>query len=131
MTKKTCKLGYAVPSGITYIDGSDINGLPSAVIKDRKILTWDGIVAVVVGIDVKNNELINKPRIVAKGFVCQKRNDLIKKCEKEVELALLKLLATKPTFNELKHTMKLVTSSIISKEINRSPMVTPLIMTKN
>ena len=131
LSKNKCKLGYAVPSGITFIDGNNINGLPASVIRDRKVLTWDGIVAVIVGIDIKNNILINKPKIVAKGFVCKKRNDLIKKCEKEVENTLLKLLITKPTFQELKHTMRVVTSDIIAKEISRAPMVVPLIMTKN
>lgn len=131
LSRKTCKAGYSVPSGITFIDGNDINGLPKTIIDDRKILTWDGMVAIIVGIDVKTNTIVNRPRIITKGFVCQKRMDLIKKCEKEVENSINSLLISKPTFQDLKNTMKIATSAIISKETNRSPMVVPLIMTKN
>lgn len=131
LSRHVCKLGYSVPSGITFIDGNDISGLPQIVIDDRKILTWDGMVAVVIGINPATNQLVSKPHIETRGFVCQKRLDLLKKCEKEIEKGIVAQLATRTNYNDLKTTVKTIAGNIISKEVNRSPMIVPLIMTKN
>ena len=131
LSRHTAKLGYSVPSGITFIDGNDVSGLPQLVIEDRKILTWDGMVAVVIGINPLTNELISKPHIETRGFVCQKRQDLLKKCELECEKAIKAQLATKTNYNDLKITVKTICGKIIAKEVNRSPMIVPLIMSKN
>ena len=131
LSKGTCNLGYSVPSGITFIDGNDVSGLPQLVINDRKILTWDGLVAVIVGVDPLTNSLVTKPRIITKGFVCQKRGDLIKKCEKNIEQAIIAQLTTHTSYNDLKLLIKKITGETIEKEVGRSPMIIPLIITNN
>ncbi|EJW97966.1 ribonuclease J 1, partial [gut metagenome] len=52
-----------------YVDGNDISGLSTAVLKDRRILADNGMVAVVVPIDSSTNSLLSRPVIVSRGFV--------------------------------------------------------------
>ena len=42
-----------VQADAIYVDGNDINGLSTAVIKDRKVLSNDGLVAILLSIDAK------------------------------------------------------------------------------
>ncbi len=130
LAKGKCERGYQVPYGVTYIDGTDINGLPQSVIGDRKLLASDGMVAVVLGINPKNNTLINPPHIATRGFVFDKHIKLIGEIEKEIEKAVLMLLSGKTSYAELKATMKNVAQSKILKHTNRNPMIIPLIITQ-
>ena len=66
-----------------FIDGNDISGLSTAVIKDRKLLSNDGLVAILMSIDSKNNTLLTKPSVLSRGFIYIKENgQLITEIEK-------------------------------------------------
>lgn len=129
LAKHKCERGYNVPWGVTYIDGSDISGLPQGVINDRKLLGSDGMVAIVMGINPKTNTLINPPHIATRGFVFDKHVKLISEIEKEIEKSVLILLSGRTSYAELKATMKSVAQSRIIKETKRQPMIIPLIIT--
>ena len=47
-----------------YVDGNDISGLSTAVLKDRRILADNGLVAVIIAIDSKINKILMRPVIV-------------------------------------------------------------------
>ena len=129
LTRHKCERGYQVPSGITFIDGTDIAGLTLNVIKDRKVLSEDGMVSITIGIDTKTNQLIVPPKITCRGFVYGEKHRIIGEIEKEIEYALLKLLQGKTSYAELKTAMKTIASRKIMQVINREPMIIPLIMT--
>lgn len=125
------QLGYRVPSGVTYIDGKTIDGLAPSVIKDRKILTDDGLVAVVIGVDAKTNELMVSPKIYTSGFVYKRQRSVIRNTANAVEKEIKAVLGGKPNFAELKNTIKKVAGSVLFRETKRNPMIIPIIMTKN
>lgn len=52
-----------------YVDGNDISGVSTAVLKDRKILADNGLVSVIVCIDSRVNKIMCRPVIVSRGFV--------------------------------------------------------------
>lgn len=131
ITHGKAKLGYKVPSGVTFIDGRTIDGLAPSVIKDRKALTDDGLVAVVIGLDTKNNQLFINPKIYTNGFIYQRHQNILKSTSLALEKEINILLKGKPNFADLKNTIKKIAGSILYRETKRSPMIVPLIMVKN
>ncbi|MFZ9139013.1 MAG: ribonuclease J [Bacilli bacterium] len=122
--------GGQVPAEAVYIDGKDINGLSTAVIRDRKILADDGVVSVSVVIDAKNNQLLIKPTITALGFVFQSANDMLKNAEFKLEERLKLLMKNRVSFSELKNTIKEVVGKYLFIKTQRNPMIIPVIMNR-
>lgn len=112
-----------------YVDGSDASGLSTAVIKDRKILSNYGMVAVIVSIDSKTNKILVKPSIVSRGFVFIKENQpLLKQAEALVYEALKKQMLQKTTFGELKNTIRTSLEPFLYQQTHRNPIVIPVIL---
>jgi len=112
-----------------YVDGTDASGLSTAVIKDRKILSNNGLVAVVVSIDSKQNKILVKPSIVSRGFVFIKDNQpLLKEAEALVYEALKKKMQQKTTFGELKNTIRSSLEPFLYQRTHRNPIVIPVIL---
>jgi ribonuclease J len=112
-----------------YVDGSDASGLSTAVIKDRKILSNNGMVAVIVSIDSKQNKILVKPSIVSRGFVFIKENQpLLKEAEALVYEALKKKMQQKTTFGELKNTIRASLEPFLYQRTHRNPIVIPVIL---
>jgi len=55
--------------GDVYVKGSVTGELDSAVLRDRKLLSRDGVVVVTLTIDAKGGELVGRPRVIARGFI--------------------------------------------------------------
>lgn len=115
-----------------YVDGNDITGLSTAVIKDRQILAKEGLVAVLVSIDPKNNRMISKPAILSRGFIfIKERTDLIIEAEKVVNQALEELLSKeKASFASIKNTIRTTMTNFLYSKTRRNPMIIPVVMAK-
>lgn len=112
-----------------YVDGNDASGLSTAVIKDRKILSDNGLVAVVVAIDSRYNKILAKPNIVSRGFVYIKESQqMLKQAETIVYNALKQTMTKKVTFNELKNTVRESLGPFLYQQTSRNPIIIPVIM---
>ena len=131
LSKHKVTRSYPVEHGNTYIDGKDINGLADAVIKDRVNLTDAGMVAITISIDSKKNEIVVPPEFYSKGLINQGNNKFIDDVKLLVEKAVKEKLATKTNFSDLKVLIKTVAGDAIFAKTNCSPMIVPVIMSKN
>ncbi len=112
-----------------YVDGRDVSGLSTSVLKDRQILADNGMVAVVVCIDSRTNKILCKPGIVSRGFVYIKENQpMIKEAENLVYDALKETMKQKVTFNDLKNCIKNTLEPYLYSKTNRNPIVIPVIL---
>ena len=112
-----------------YVDGNDISGLSTSVIKDRKILADNGMVAVVVCIDSRTNTILCKPSIVSRGFVFIKENQtLMKESESLVYDALKQSMKQKVTFGDIKNCIRNTLEPFLYERTNRNPIVIPVIL---
>ena len=131
MSKGVVSRGKKIDAGAVYIDGKDISGIESAVISDRKILSNDGLIAVVLPIDAKNNHMLKPPSIVSRGFIYLKeRGDLLIEAEKVVYGALNRLMKNKVTFSDIKKVIKDVIAKFVYEKTNRHPIIIPVILNK-
>ena len=112
-----------------YVDGRDVSGLSTSVLKDRQILADNGMVAVVVCIDSRTNKILCKPGIVSRGFVYIKENQpMIKEAETLVYDALKETMKQKVTFNDLKNCIKNTLEPYLYSKTNRNPIVIHVIL---
>lgn len=125
--------GDRVTAEDVYIDGNDITGVSTAVIRDRKILQDDGMVGVLITLNSKENKLAYPPKVITIGFVSygEYENHLTRHASMLVDEALKEVFASKRvTFNDIKNTIRSVVSKYYYRKTQRSPMIIPLIMNK-
>ena len=112
-----------------YVDGNDISGLSTAVLKDRRILADNGLVAVIIAIDSKINKILMRPVIVSRGFVFIKDSQgLIKEAEFIVNASLQEKMKEKTTFSEIKNCVRSTLEPFLYRKTHRNPIVIPVII---
>ncbi len=120
--------------GETLIDGAGIGDIGNVVLRDRRILSEDGIFVSVVTIDRKKRQVVSKPKLTSRGFVYVKANrDLMKEAADLTVTQIEKYLNTTKSFdwNELKNGVREVLSRYLFEQTRRRPMVMPVVMEVN
>ncbi len=129
MYKGVVKKEGTVPAGDVYIDGNRIGEIGSAVMKDRKIMSSDGIVVVIANIDTNKNQLLGNPNITTRGFVLIQENlDLIKELEILSTKAIQSKISNHVNYTEVKTEVSAQLSNYIYEKTGRNPIILPVIM---
>lgn len=114
-----------------FIDGNDISGLSTAVIKDRSILASDGIIACVVSLNSNDNSLDCMPEIITRGFIFEiEGNEVRNEAIQLVYDELTKLLVNKVTFSDIKNVIRNTLSTFVFNYTHRSPMIIPVVLNR-
>ena len=118
------------PGADIYVDGNRIGEIGSAVIKDRKIMANDGILVVIVNVDMKKRQLLITPNITTRGFILVNENEeLIHKIENKAEQTITSALANpKSTFATLKNDITETLYPYINNLTGRKPIILPVIL---
>ncbi|WP_035358711.1 ribonuclease J [[Acholeplasma] multilocale] len=121
-----------IDADAVYVDGKDMTGQASNVIRERDILSRDGLIAVVVSIDSATNKLLSQPRIISRGsFYVRDSGNIIGESINIVTNAVLEVLnGPKPTFGGIKQAIKQSLSPYIFKTKRRNPLIIPVILNK-
>ena len=119
-----------VEAGDVYVDGSRIGGIGGSVIKERKIMSHDGILMAIVNVNPLKKELLIKPNVTTRGFVMVNENaDLIDKIESKVTQIVRECMSKgNYSYTDLKGQIILELSPYISALTGRHPMILPVIM---
>ncbi len=130
LTNDGVRKGETVEAGDVYVDGSRIGGISSTVIKERKIMSHDGILLAIVNVNPLTKELLIKPNVTTRGFVMVNENaDLIDKIEKKVSSIVRDCFSKgNYSYTDLKGQIILDLSPYISALTGRHPMILPIIM---
>lgn len=120
---------FRIPADDIYVDGNDISGVSTAVLKDRTILADNGLVAAIIAIDSKENKVLCKPVIVSRGFVFIKDSQgLLKEAEMIVHHALNEKMQQRTTFSDLKNCVRSTLEPFLYNKTHRNPIVIPVII---
>jgi len=124
--RKTCK----VQAGDIFVDGSRIGDVGNVIIKDRKLMSTNGIMAVIVNIDSVNKKLLGTPNVMTRGYILVNENEeLIHEIEKKAEYIVLnKLKDKKCNFTDIKNDIITEFMPILSNKIGRVPIILPIII---
>ena len=129
----TVKKNGTVQAGDVYVDGSRVGDIGSVVIKDRKLMSGDGILITILNINTLTRKLLLKPNVTARGFVLVNENqELMHQIEKKIAEVVNNFLAKGPyTYTDLKNQIILELLPFINNLTGRKPIILPVIMEVN
>ncbi len=129
LTKDGARLGKRIQAGDVYVDGSRIGDIGSVVIKDRKLMSQDGILVTILNINPITRELLIKPNITTRGFVLVNENTgLINKIENKVTEIVNRTIKNSYNYIDLKNQIILELNPFINELTGRRPIILPVIM---
>ena len=89
VTRDSIKVNGSVPSGNVFVDGLGVGDVGNIVLRDRKHLSQDGILTVVVTMEKESGNVIAGPDIISRGFVyVRESEDLMEEARLVVKNAL-------------------------------------------
>jgi len=130
LTSKSIVKNGTVTSGNILVDGLGVGDVGNIVLRDRKLLSENGLIIVVLSTERGTGRVLAGPEIVSRGFIYVRENiDLIEESKTVVRKALEKCEDTNvKEWNNIKMVIKDSLSSFIYEKIQRSPMILPIIV---
>lgn len=124
------KIVGSVPSGQVLVDGLGVGDVGNIVLRDRKHLSQDGLMIIVVSMDKNEGTLLSGPDIISRGFVYVRESEyLISDAKTVVRDALLSCAGKQ--INEWAYIKTLIKDTLrdfLWQKTKRSPMILPIIM---
>ena len=129
MDQEGLYLGEQIPNGGVLVDGLGIGDVGNVVLRDRKHLSQDGLIIVVMAINRDERKLVSGPDIISRGFIYVRENEDIIESTRDV---VRQILATNSLAGEdwpaLKSRIKDELHRFIFEKIKRNPMILPIIL---
>ncbi|KRL84109.1 metallo-beta-lactamase superfamily protein [Ligilactobacillus apodemi DSM 16634 = JCM 16172] len=132
-TRGKMLVASSVEVGNTMIDGIGVGDIGNIVLRDRKILSEDGIFIAVVTIDRKKKKIVDKPKITSRGFVYVKTSrDLIAESADIITKTVQANLDNKEfDWSHLKQDVREQLNHFLYEQTKRHPVILPVIMEIN
>lgn len=130
ITKRQARLADPITAGNVLVDGLGVGDVGNIVLRDRKLLSQDGILVVVATIDKQKGTVLAGPDIVSRGFVYMREaEELLDEARGRVKEALIKCQSDNITeWGTLKASVRDSLSNFLYEKIKRRPMILPIIM---
>lgn len=117
-----------VPSGNVYVDGMSVGDIGSIVLRDRRMLSRDGIVMVIIAINRQTGELVGRPDIVSRGFVENKDVSLIEESRDLVVQVLAHRRNRLAEWGIINNKVRDTLHRFYYEQTKRRPMILPFIV---
>jgi ribonuclease J len=129
ITDDGIELAGRVPSGYLYVDGI-VGDVGQGVLRDRKVLAEEGVVVVVVTVDIDAGKVLVGPEIITRGWVyAPEAEDLIEEGCAVVAVAVEKALkAGTRDVDALEKDVRKAAGKFVSERTKRRPMIVPIVM---
>ncbi len=129
--KRGAKFAGTVPAGKIMVDGYGVGDVGNIVLRDRRHLAQDGLLMVVVALDMTGRLIISGPDIVSRGFVYVKESEELMEQVKQLSVNIIEeYLGSWDDIDEIqiKTRLKDEISEFLFCETHRNPMVIPVII---
>lgn len=128
--KKSAAITGSVPSGNTLVDGLGIGDVGNIVLRDRKHLSEDGLIVVVITISKQEGRVVSGPDIISRGFVYVRESvDLMDEARDMVKKTLDKCdRKSISDWSTLKTNIREDLRGFLYHRTKRNPMILPIIM---
>lgn len=127
--EEEARLGEKVDSGVVYVDGLTVGDLGQVVLRDRQHMSQDGIITVVVAIDVKSGTPSGEPEIVTRGVVFGDDPAVLEEARQRVAKAVAKTGREGVTdFSVVQRRVRETVSQFVWERVKRRPLVIPVVL---
>ncbi|NCD00697.1 ribonuclease J [bacterium] len=118
-----------VPTDHVMIDGLGVGDVSNIVLRDRKMMSADGMIVVIATIDSKTGDIIGNPDLISRGFIYMKENkEIIEKTRMRVKKIVKDRPITLNSDDELKNKIRNDVGQFLFKQTKRKPMVLPVVI---
>ena len=130
LTRRSAKLNGGVTSGAVMVDGLGVGDIGTAVLQERRLLSQDGLVAIVIPVQRSTGELLGVPELITKGFIYVKDSTELFAEAKEFayELAVNLNRRNKTDWNSFKNGIKNGMRNFLLTKTRRTPIILPVIL---
>ena len=130
---KSARLAGQVPSGIVLVDGLGVGDVGNIVLRDRQLLSENGIVLVVFSLEAKTGKLVGGPDIITRGFVyVREAEDLVDEIREYARTLIQKLQDSHVyEWTQIKSEIREELCDFVYKKTKRNPMILPIITEVN
>ena len=129
-TKTKANRGPSVSSGNILVDGLGVGDVGNIVLRDRKHLSEDGLIVIVVTMSKQDGAVIAGPDIISRGFVYVRESEDLMEAAKDVVKKVLDECEQKKITDwaTLKFNIRDALRGYLYEKIKRNPMILPIIM---
>ena len=130
LSKKDAKVNGTVPAGQVLVDGLGVGDVGNIVLRDRKNLSENGLMVVVVTIDSASGTILAGPDIISRGLVyVRESEDLMEEARAVINDALIKCeMKHISGWSNIKNIIRDTLKNFLWQKTKRSPMILPIIM---
>lgn len=129
LSKEGIEYGKEVPAGYLYVDGI-VGDVGHGVLRDRRVLSEEGVVIVVVTVELQTGEIVTGPEIITRGWVyAPEAETLLGEGTEVIRKALTEFLSeNKPDLEGMRRTVRQATGRFVNERTRRKPMIVPVVM---
>ena len=130
LSSEGAKINGSVPSGRILVDGLGVGDVGNIVLRDRRHLSQDGLIVVVISIEAETGKVVAGPDIISRGFVyVRESEDLMEKMRLVAKEAIEKCEAHKRNdWASIKNLIRDDLRNHIYEKTKRKPMILPIVM---
>ena len=118
-----------VPAGYLYVDGI-VGDVGQGVLRDRRVLAEEGVVVVVVTVDIETGKVLTGPEIITRGWVyAPEAEDLLDEaCDRVAAVVEASLAAGVRDVESLERDVRRAAGKFVHERTKRRPMIVPVVM---
>ncbi len=130
ITESSARVSGRVDSGVVYVDGLSVGDIGQVVLRDRQLLAHDGIVTVVIAVDLQTGQPMGEPELVTRGIVLGTDDDsLAEDAVARVSKTLAKTAREGATDHAvIKNAVRESLSQFLWERTHSRPMIIPIVM---
>lgn len=130
LTRNKGRIAGSVTAGSVMVDGSGVGDIGNVVLRDRKLLSEDGIFTVVITLNKQTGALLAQPEILSRGFVYEKNSEELLKETRELVKAKAAQFEEnhRSSWSSIKNDIRNSIKNYLYERTKRRPMVMPIII---
>lgn len=130
LTRNKGRIAGSVTAGSVMVDGSGVGDIGNVVLRDRKLLSEDGIFTVVITLNKQTGALLAQPEILSRGFVYEKNSEeLLKETRELVKTKAAQFEKNhRSSWSSIKNDIRNSIKNYLYERTKRRPMVMPIII---
>ncbi|WP_338788038.1 ribonuclease J [Metabacillus sp. FJAT-53654] len=130
ITNSIARQTRKIPAGNTYVDGIGVGDVGDMVLRDRKQLSEDGMLVIVLTMSKREGKLVSEPDTISRGFVFNRDSEeLIREVNRLITKTVNDLQkGNKIQWNVIKQSIKKSVGQYLFTQTKRKPMILPIII---